>query len=293
MIKLCFVCTGNTCRSPMAQYLFNKKAKTMSLPFKATSAGLTAFSGDEANPNAVAVMCEIGVDISAHRAKRLTSYDADECDLIVCMTKTHALYLESLPKEKIIVPPNDISDPYAGNIDVYRKCRNELDTFTDHLINMLKRKYSGTVSPMAAEDIEPISEIEKECFSKPWSAESIKAELENPTAHFFTFKKDGKVCGYIGMHMVLDECYIANVAVSKNCRRSGIGQALVEKAILEAKENNCSFISLEVRKSNSAAIALYEKNGFSTVGERKNFYSDPTENALIMTKYFEGDGENQ
>ena len=88
------------------------------------------------------------------------------------------------------------------------------------------------------------------------------------------------------MHIVLDECYIANVAVKSTHRKKGYGQLLIENALTVAEDNSCAFITLEVRISNSPAISLYEKCGFEKVGERKNFYSCPTENALIMTKYF-------
>ena len=88
------------------------------------------------------------------------------------------------------------------------------------------------------------------------------------------------------MHTVLDECYIANIAVKNKFRRRGIGEAILDSAEKEALSNNCSFISLEVRVSNAPAISLYEKRGYISQGQRKNFYSNPTENALIMTKTF-------
>ena len=88
------------------------------------------------------------------------------------------------------------------------------------------------------------------------------------------------------MHTVLDECYIANVAVRNKFRRLGIGASLLGTAEKAALYKNCSFISLEVRVSNTPAINLYEKHGYISQGQRKNFYSNPTENALIMTKTF-------
>ncbi len=137
---------------------------------------------------------------------------------------------------------------------------------------------------MTKDDIPFIAELEKECFSSPWTERGLEEELSNESAVFFTVKTDGRLAGYMGMHCVLDECYIANVAVSKGERRKGIGRHLLRYAEEKAKERECSFISLEVRVSNSAAIALYESEGYVKVGERKNFYSSPTENALIMTK---------
>ncbi len=137
---------------------------------------------------------------------------------------------------------------------------------------------------MTKDDIPYIAELERECFSSPWTEKGLEEELSNENAVFFTAKKDGRLVGYMGMHCVLDECYIANVAVSKTERRQGIGRLLLRYAETKAKERNCSFISLEVRVSNCGAIALYEGEGYEKVGERKNFYSSPTENALIMTK---------
>ena len=84
----------------------------------------------------------------------------------------------------------------------------------------------------------------------------------------------------------MGEAYITNIAVFPEYRRQGVAQKLLQKAIDGAKSRDCVFITLEVRKSNSNAIALYEKLDFKNVGERKNFYTNPTENAIIMTKNF-------
>ncbi len=141
------------------------------------------------------------------------------------------------------------------------------------------------LNPMTKEDIPFIAALERECFSSPWTENGLREELENENAVFFTAKKNGRLVGYMGMHCVLDECYIANVAVSIGERRQGIGRLLLGYAEEKARERDCSFISLEVRKSNGGAIALYCAEGYEKIGERKNFYSSPTENALIMTKY--------
>lgn len=132
--------------------------------------------------------------------------------------------------------------------------------------------------------VKAVAEIEKACFSEPWSEEGIRAELADKTAVFFVAKHDGKIAGYAGMHNVVGECYIANIAVLPEFRRRGIADALISALIKNARENGGEFISLEVRESNSAAIALYEKTGFEKCGIRKNFYSKPCENAAIMTK---------
>ena len=140
------------------------------------------------------------------------------------------------------------------------------------------------ICPMNSSHIDGVEIIEKECFSAPWTREGIESELSNETASFFVAEYMGEVAGYLGTHIVLDECYIANVAVYPHCRRRGIGERLVRYCTDVAEKEHCLFITLEVRKSNLGAIALYEKNGFAVVGERKDFYSHPKENGLIMTK---------
>ncbi len=142
------------------------------------------------------------------------------------------------------------------------------------------------IRKMTADDVSAVAEIEKECFSSPWTQQGLLSETENPSAEFFVLEKDKCIAAYMGMHIVLDECYIANVAVKDSCRKKGYGQRLVENALQIAKQKGCFFITLEVRLSNLPAISLYEKCGFEKAGERKDFYSYPKENALIMTKYF-------
>ena len=143
-----------------------------------------------------------------------------------------------------------------------------------------------SVRKMQKQDVPLVAELEKECFSSPWTEDGLGTEISNPSAEFFVLETENTVAAYMGMHIVLDECYIANVAVKKAFRKRGFGKVLVENAVAVAKEKGCSFITLEVRVSNAPAIALYEKCGFEKIGERKNFYTAPTENALIMTKYF-------
>ncbi len=142
------------------------------------------------------------------------------------------------------------------------------------------------ITEMTAAHIPALVEIEKSCFSKPWTYEGFSAELDNDTANFFTAQLGGKTVGYIGFHAVLDEGYVDNVAVLPEYRRMGVARALIEAALERCAKLKLSFLSLEVRKSNEAAILLYEKYGFAVVGERKRFYTAPTEDANIMTVYF-------
>lgn len=130
-----------------------------------------------------------------------------------------------------------------------------------------------------------VAKLEKDCFSEPWSNDSIREAAEHGT-EFFVAENAEHLLGYIGIKPVLDEGYITNVAVFPQYRKQGVATALIKRVFELAQEKKLAFVSLEVRLSNSAAIALYEKAGFKEEGRRKGFYRDPREDALIMTKRF-------
>ena len=134
-----------------------------------------------------------------------------------------------------------------------------------------------------------IHKIECECFSDPWSEQSIISQLPDAN-HVFLVALDGEnVVGYVGMMNVLDEGYISNVAVTAAYRRQKIADALILELMKRADALQLSFVTLEVRESNEPAKALYAKHGFDTVGVRKGYYSKPKENAVLMTVYLKGD----
>ena len=140
---------------------------------------------------------------------------------------------------------------------------------------------------MTEEYISGVASLERECFSHPWSEKSLREELDNDQAHFLCAVADGFIAGYIGVQEIVGEAYITNVAVSEKFRRRGIAEKLLEEAERGAIKRGCVLITLEVRASNDPAKALYKKRGFKEVGSRKNFYSDPREDAEIMTKFFD------
>ena len=142
------------------------------------------------------------------------------------------------------------------------------------------------IEKMTAACIDAVAAIEAECFSHPWSKKSLEESLKKENSLFLVAYEDGKVIGYVGMEVIVDEGYIFNVAVSADYRRRGVGYALVRELVTYSMKNSLCFITLEVRESNSSAISLYSKFGFIKAGERKNYYSDPTEAAVLMTKYF-------
>ena len=142
------------------------------------------------------------------------------------------------------------------------------------------------IDKMTAASLDAVAAIEAECFSHPWSKKSLEESLEKENSLFLVAVEDEKVIGYVGMEVIVDEGYIFNVAVSADYRRRGVGYALVRELVTYSMKNSLCFITLEVRESNSSAISLYSKFGFIKAGERKNYYSDPTEAAVLMTKYF-------
>lgn len=139
--------------------------------------------------------------------------------------------------------------------------------------------------------MDEVAALERICFSQPWSKALLAGELDNEGSHFLVAVNDfGQVLGYAGAKFVCDEGYITNVAVFSQHRGNGIAKALLGSLIQAGRENRLKFISLEVRKSNTAAISLYEKLGFAEAGQRKGFYLNPKEDALIMTRFDLGEG---
>ena len=143
------------------------------------------------------------------------------------------------------------------------------------------------IRDVGPDDIPQIVEIEKRCFSLPWTAEQLAGQIKDAQHEFIAaISPDGTVLGYVGMMYVLDEGYISNVATDLPWRRQGIADALIGRLCAICEGLRLSFVSLEVRAGNAPAVALYEKHGFAPVGLRKNYYERPREDAVIMTKYF-------
>jgi len=140
------------------------------------------------------------------------------------------------------------------------------------------------IVPMKKEHTAVLAELEALCFSRPWSQRSLEEETENPGACFFTAVEGEVVLGYGGMHCAWGECYMDNIAVFPEYRGKGVATALLNALFGEAGRRGGEFLSLEVRPSNTAAVRLYEKLGFREEGRRKNFYANPLEDGLILTK---------
>ena len=129
-----------------------------------------------------------------------------------------------------------------------------------------------------------MAELEKICFSDPWSEKSIASELTNPLSLWLVAVEDDRVAGYVGSQSVMGESDMMNVAVQPDFRRQGVAELLVLELVAALAKNDNHCLTLEVRASNAPAISLYEKLGFAQVGLRKNYYRNPKEDALILRK---------
>lgn len=133
--------------------------------------------------------------------------------------------------------------------------------------------------------LKDILQVEKECFSTPWSEKMFEEEISGKFSHYYVAEIDAHAVAYMGMWSLSGEGHITNVAVSKSHRRKGIAKALISHFIDIAREENLEFMTLEVRASNEPAIALYKSFGFIEVGIRKKYYEN-SEDAYLLTKFF-------
>ena len=149
-------------------------------------------------------------------------------------------------------------------------------------------KMRVNIVPMTADHLEELERLERICFSRPWSRKMLAEELDNECAAFLVAEDPitKEVVGYAGLLVMADEGYITNVAVFPEYRRRGVAGQIIAVFDNFARGNRLAFLTLEVRPSNAAAIALYRSFGFEEVGRRKNYYDLPKEDALILTKEY-------
>ena len=134
-------------------------------------------------------------------------------------------------------------------------------------------------------DVKLLTDIDEICFSAPWSEKSFFEEITtNKVAKYIVAEINGKIVGYAGIWVILDEGHITNVAVHPEHRRKGIAKAVISEIMARAEEAGANLFTLEVRASNEAAILLYEKFDFKKVGIRKGYYENNGEDAIIMWK---------
>lgn len=284
--NIVFVCTGNTCRSPMAEAIFYSKTSDYSENITVSSCGLGVSVGDSATDNAVRVMSDRGLDLSCHRSRQINQYIIDDADFVICLSQIHFNYLLPVIPEKLILLGNGISDPFGGDIEVYEQCASEIETAIDALLDS---DVFLDIVPMEDIDSDKVAAIESETFSIPWSKDAFLTQIRKDYGVAYTARYLNSPVGYICCDNSFGEVFVGTVAVKKEMRGRGIGDKLINRVADYCVTENCGALSLEVRVSNTPAINLYLKNGFVNLGIRRNFYSKPDEDAYIMTKFFDGD----
>lgn len=138
------------------------------------------------------------------------------------------------------------------------------------------------IRDMKKEDIPEVSLLEEKIFSAPWSEKSFADALESPHNIYLVEERESRVAGYCGIWTSFEDSDLCNIAVSPEFRRKNIGESLLLEGIQRVKSMGVERILLEVRKTNEAAIGLYQKNGFRTIGVRKAYYTKPVEDAVLM-----------
>ena len=141
-----------------------------------------------------------------------------------------------------------------------------------------------TIRCMESQDVSTVYEMERTCFSDPWSKDSL-SEFANVNGRYvFVAEENGAVIAYGCIQQVLDECEILRIAVKPDYRKKGVGKELLSKMINEAYRSGARIFYLEVRENNTAAIGLYRKLLFTESGRRKNYYTNPVEDAILMSR---------
>lgn len=138
------------------------------------------------------------------------------------------------------------------------------------------------IREMTTSDIPGVLEIEKTLQGRQWTSRAFEESLQQEYTFFYVAEEEGAIAGYCCIERLYEEAEIVNVAVDPQLRRRGIGDELLDRALEEEAAAGTIRVVLEVRRSNQAAIRLYEKAGFTEIGIRKNFYEFPTEDALVM-----------
>lgn len=141
------------------------------------------------------------------------------------------------------------------------------------------------IRPMEENDIPQLESIERECFSDFWSKELLKQTFEQKLDSSFVVEADCKIVGYINIRIIDSEAELMRIAVKNEFRGKGYAKLMMERMLCLVEAKEARIIRLEVRESNKAAIELYKSFGFEIEGVRKNYYNNPSEDAVLFCKY--------
>ncbi len=272
-----FVCTGNTCRSPIAMAIFN----VLSNDKKASSAGISASYPSSAAENAKEAVKKYGAKLEEHLSRQITTDDLNEYSLIITMTNSHKEILRSyLDDDKIMTlaeyagESGDVSDPYGGDLALYEATAQMI---YEYIKKGLENKNGCSIAK--SEDTLKIAQMEKKDFTDAWSEKAVADEVAKERVAVIKEKED--IVGYCIFMVAADEGEILRIAVDNTRRKKGYGKKLLSFAIDKMKKFGIVSVFLEVRAENSAARALYHSIGFEEIGQRKNYYTNPKEDAII------------
>lgn len=141
---------------------------------------------------------------------------------------------------------------------------------------------------MVRADLAEVLDLEGKAFDDPWTQAHFEGELNNPHATIDLLRApDGSLLGYVAYWIIVDEAQLLDVAVHPDFRRRGLGRRLVTRLVAQSAKADCQLIVLEVRRSNTAAVKLYESLGFEAVSIRKRYYAKSGEDAIVMHLTFD------
>ena len=285
-MRVLFLCTGNTCRSPMAAALFSHISGA-----EAESAGLCAAEGQPAAAHMKTLAPAYHVNLSSHKSRPVSIEMLTQADAVVCLSSAHAMQISAvISPEKIRVLGGGIADPFGGSLEEYRACTEQMQAAMPALLKDLR--CACRIVPTEEAHLPAMAALQQAVFHPPASKARLRERFAVPHAHMLTALLDDSVqaglgingcaqAGYIAVDEIADEAFIDDVAVFPQVQQRGIGSALLAQAETGAILRGCKTIHLEVRE-HSGARALYAARGYKEVGRRKNFYQTPAEDAILM-----------
>jgi ribosomal-protein-alanine acetyltransferase len=277
-MTILFLCTGNTCRSPMAAVLF----AALCPEYTIFSAGLAAADGLPASVHMQTIARERGFDLSVHKSRQVTPDLLSQADLLVCLSASHARGIAPFAASaNIRILGGGITDPYGGSLESYRACAAQIEAALPALAAALR--CPARIVPAEEAHIPAIAQLQQAVFYPPASEAVLRQKFGGEHAHFLSALLDGALAGFLGWDEISGETFVDDLAVFPQYQRQGIASALMAQMETAAILRGSEKIHLETRESNAAARALYQARGYRVVGCRKGFYQCPEEDAVLMT----------